>query len=155
MQKYTINKQTIPQPVHCLFIWSIYAHITMCRMQQRCSQVFDLESQLKSQVSYDGNERSSAACPLVCLEHSIAVSMEFKACTVLQIVVKITHGWWCVCIERGMRFSSSDLITAQKKKEKIVHKSQTSSPRQVSSSSLHLWCECDWERHCWGIVSFY
>ncbi len=41
------------------------------------SQVFELETQIEFQVSYGGNECSSAACRLVCLKHSIAISEEF------------------------------------------------------------------------------
>ncbi len=50
-------------------------------------QFFELESP----VSYVGNECSSTTCQSVCSEHSIAVSMEFKACAVLQIEVKIAR----------------------------------------------------------------
>ncbi len=53
--------------------------------EQRWSQVFDLQSQVKSQISYGGNERSSATVGLLRTQHRY-ILMEFKACTALQIV---------------------------------------------------------------------
>ncbi len=62
--------------------------------------------------------------PVGLLRHSIAIAMEFKAYTELQIVVKIAYGQRHMCIKKGMRFSSLDLVTAQKKRrKKIVHES--------------------------------
>ncbi len=66
--------------------------MSICAQVQVKSQVFDLESQVKSQVSYGGNECSSAAFQSLCLAHSIAISKEFKGCTGLQVVMQITRG---------------------------------------------------------------
>src|SRR4029434_3001179 len=52
---------------------------------QRCSQVFFLQVQVKSQVLsllVVMSVLSSAVCHPVCLGHGIAISKEFKSCTV-------------------------------------------------------------------------